>query len=421
LSNPTSSLTVLYSAAHGGFAHETVPLGGGATICNQLVAEWQRTKPFSVRLLDPALLGAGAPKGRDLVRFGERQYAQFCFDFEEAVTREVLRHDPANTVVLSNDISEGPAFQRLHAAGFPIYTIYHVDVVAYVAAIYARSLQRPETMVRWYDRVERSAFRSLMPRLPGLIFRKQRESVEYSRGVILPSAGMSDVLRRCYPALPVERIHVFPWGTEPIAFDSASLQAETTKLRREFYVPEDALVLLTLSRISPEKGQDALLKALLEWERRGELPQRPLYLFLCGDAAFMMGQRYLNQLRALAGGLKRIAVIFPGYVTGLRKHAFLELADLYVFPSKHESYGLTLLEALRAGLPAICLDHHGAREVMREEFGEIVAPEKLLPALRGLLADQALRERKGAAARAYAATQDFSNTAARLADLLRKQ
>jgi glycosyltransferase involved in cell wall biosynthesis len=134
-----------------------------------------------------------------------------------------------------------------------------------------------------------------------------------------------------------------------------------------------------------------------------------------------MGQRYLNQLRALAGGLKRIRVIFPGYVTGLRKHAFLELADLYVFPSKHESYGLTLLEALRAGLPAICLDHHGAREVMREEFGEIVAPEELLPALRGLLADEALRERKGAAARAYATTQNFSNTAARLADLLRKQ
>ncbi len=416
MSNPTTSLTVLYSAAHGGFTQEAVPLGGGATVCNQLVAEWQRTKPFSFRLLGPALLGAGAPNGRALVRFDERQYAQFCFEFEKAVTQEVLRHDPANTVVLSNDISEGPSFQRLHDAGFSIYTIYHVDVVAYVAAIYARSLLSPETMVRWYDRLER-----FLPRLPKLIFRKQRESVEYSRGVILPSSGMREVLQRCYPALPAERIHVLPWGTESVALDSNSLQAETAKLRREFNIAEDALVLLTLSRISPEKGQDALLKALLEWERHGDIPERPLYLFLCGDAAFMMGQRYLNKLRALARGLKRIHVIFPGYVTGLRKHAFFDLADLYVFPSRHESYGLTLLEALRAGLPAICLDHHGAREVMREEFGEIVALRELLPALRRLLADEALRKRKGAAARAYAATQDFSNTAARLADLLRKQ
>ena len=388
-------------------------MGGGATVCNQLVAEWQRTKPFSLRLLGPALLGVSAPTGRDLVRFGERQYAEFCFAFEEAVTQEVLRHDPANTIVLSNDISEGPSFQRLHAAGFSIYTIYHVDVVAYVAAIYARSLLRPETMVRWYDRLER-----FMPRLPGLIFRKQRESVEYSRGVILPSAGMREVLQRCYPALPAERIHVLPWGSEATTFDQAPLQVAEANLRSEFEIPEDALVLLTLSRISPEKGQDALIKALLEWERQGDIPQRPLYLFVCGDAAFMMGRRYFEKLRALASGLKRIHVIFAGYVTGLRKYAFFELADVYVFPSKHESYGLTLLEAMRAGLPSVCLDHHGAREVMREEFGEIVTSHELLPALQRLLADEGLRKRKGAAARAYAETQNFSNTAARLADLL---
>ena len=39
-------------------------------------------------------------------------------------------------------------------------------------------------------------------------------------------------------------------------------------------------------------------------------------------------------------------MVFPGYVTGERKRAFFALADLYVFPSRHESYGLTLLEAL---------------------------------------------------------------------------
>ena len=58
----------------------------------------------------------------------------------------------------------------------------------------------------------------------------------------------------------------------------------------------------------------------------------------------------------LAARLKRTRVVFPGYVTGERKRAFFALADLYVFPSRHESYGLTLLEALAAGLPAVCLD-----------------------------------------------------------------
>jgi hypothetical protein len=72
------------------------------------------------------------------------EYAAFCRRFEAAATAEVLRHDPARTAVLVNDISEGPDFGRLAAAGYPIVTIYHVDVVAYVSAIYARQLVGPQ-------------------------------------------------------------------------------------------------------------------------------------------------------------------------------------------------------------------------------------------------------------------------------------
>ena len=95
------------------------------------------------------------------------------------------------------------------------------------------------------------------------------------------------------------------------------------------------------------------------------------------------------------------------------------MADLYVFPSIHESYGLTLLEALHAGLPAVCLDHHGAREVMRPEFGEMVRGRgELYPAIARLLADDALRRGKAKAAREWAQTQRFSDRAARLARIL---
>jgi len=126
-------VTVLYLAAHG-FAEDALPLGGGAAVCSQLLREWSRTQPFPVQLVSPAILGlqagGNAPSGSDLVRYNERQYAAFCRRFEAASTAEVLRHDPARTVVLVNDISEGPDFGRLAAAGFPMVTIYHVDVVA---------------------------------------------------------------------------------------------------------------------------------------------------------------------------------------------------------------------------------------------------------------------------------------------------
>lgn len=399
---------ILYTAAHGGFSRELVPLGGGAAVCEHLIEEWTRTQPFPVRVITPAILGRGAPTGSDLVRFGERDYSQFCREFERASTEEILRHNPATTCVLVNDVSEGPDFAAIAARGFPIFTIYHVDVVAYVASIYLRGLIQPETTVRWYRRVG-----ALLPEMAKLVWVKQEASILHSRGLIVPSEAMRDVMLRCYPECAPGKIHVLPWGIwdsgDPVPPDS---------LRAEFGIPRDACVLLTLSRISPEKGQDLLIKALLDWENRDDFPNYPLWVFICGDAAFMQGVRFLKKLRRLAARLRRTRVIFPGYVTGERKGAFFALADLYVFPSRHESYGLTLLEALAAGLPAVCLDHYGARTVMRDEFGELVRPPELRPAIARLLSDDERRKRMGEAARRFALQEKFSDRAAQLASLI---
>jgi glycosyltransferase involved in cell wall biosynthesis len=399
---------ILYTAAHGGFAGQSVPLGGGAAVCEQLVREWTSTRPFPFRLITPAILGAAAPSAKDVVQFGERAYANFSRAFERAATEEILRHDPAHVVVLSNDVSEGPDFKILGERGYRIFTIYHVDVVAYVTAIYFRGRVRPETTVRWYRRMG-----GLLPDMAKLVWQKQEASVHHSRGLIVPSEGMREVILRCYPECPPAKIHVLPWGSwQPLE------PADPAPLRREFEIPKDAYVLLALSRISPEKGQDSMLDALLEWEQRADYPKRPLVVFICGDAAFMQGQGFLKKLHAQAARLRRTRVVFPGYVTGERKRAFFALADLYVFPSRHESYGLTLLEALSAGLPAVCLDHHGARSVMKEEFGEIVQPEDLLGAIRRLLSDTEGRTRMGRAASEFARRERFTDRAAQLAALL---
>jgi len=89
-----------------------------------------------------------------------------------------------------------------------------------------------------------------------------------------------------------------------------------------------------------------------------------------------------------------------------------------VFPSRHESYGLTLMEALAAGLPAVCLDTSGSRSVMREEFGVLVPESGLRAAIATLLADEGARQNLGAAARAFAQRERFSDRAAELASLL---
>jgi glycosyltransferase involved in cell wall biosynthesis len=133
----------------------------------------------------------------------------------------------------------------------------------------------------------------------------------------------------------------------------------------------------------------------------------------------MQGRKFLGRVRRLAGRLQRIKVVFPGYVTGLRKQAFFHLANLYLFPSRHESYGLTLMEAMQAGLPAVCLDHGGARELMGSGFAEIVQGEPvagLHRAVQAMLADPVRLRELGVHARQFALARPFSVTARALAD-----
>ena len=388
----------------------------------RLLAEWERTRPFRIKLLSPEILGSGAPSGEHLVSFSEREYAGFCLRFESALTREILRLPPESTAVLANDISEGPNLRVLAERGYPVFTIYHVDVVDYIASIYLHGAISPRNAVRGFEWLERLLPRRTLPAILRLIFEKQRNSVLYSRGIIVPSRRMKEVLLASYRQAEESRIHVLPWGSWPSEVAAQDVESAAGGLRAEFAVPREAFVLLTLSRISPEKGQDTLLEALIEWEREGELPGRPIWLFLCGAPAYMQGSRFLRRLQKLAAKLHRVRVVFPGYVSGVRKHAFFRLAHAYVFPSRHESYGLTLMEALRAGPPAICLDHHGARGIMRPDLGEVVAAGNAKAGLRraigNLLGDEDTRLKMAHAASAYARERDFSESARQLADVL---
>jgi glycosyltransferase involved in cell wall biosynthesis len=419
-------MKLLFTAAHHGFALDRVPLGGGAAVCARLLREWEKTCPFEIEVLGPSILGKDAPQEKDLVRYSEWEYARFCLRFEEALTARILAEDPAAVAVLSNDVSEGPSFRRLGKKGYRIFTIYHVDVVDYIATTYLKKRLRPETLTRFFKAVDSPWLRALLPDIAALIFSKQQDSVEYSRGLIVPSRTMKDVLRKCYPSVDPAQIHVTPWGVQSEEPAENDVESEVKRWRQILNLPGGMPVLLTLSRISPEKRQDRLLEALRWWENRAGYPATGICLLIAGEAAFMQGARFERELRRRAALLRKTKVVFCGFAAGASKAALFRLADLYVFPSEHESYGLTLLEAMRAGLPSVACFSHGAKEVLREERGVLLPPipdrkipEALSRAIARLLGDPAFRRQMGIAAQTFARTQRFEDRAVELADLLR--
>ncbi|MCX7751098.1 MAG: glycosyltransferase family 4 protein, partial [Candidatus Bipolaricaulota bacterium] len=404
--------------------------GGGAAVGNALVRRWAETKPFPFLVLGsgekppgPGIPyrqvawdrgGRGHPAGLSV-----REYARLSREFERGVTgflRDCAREvEPSEVCVLHNDIAEGGNFRAIAAMGYRQAAIFHVDVVDYVSRIYLRDLLPAPDLARLWRGLERGRLSRLLPDVADLALGKQEACARHCELLIVPSRPMAEVLRRAYPWRTEDDVLVLPWGT--IAEPEPPETEEVLRELRCRYDPGGRPVLLTLSRISPEKGQDLLLRALRLWERGGG---EDLLVLICGAAAYMHGGSYLRTLERLARRLRRVEVRFPGYVAGAEKHAFFRLADLYVFPSRHESYGLTLMEALAAGLPVLTTDHRSAADLVRPEFGRVVPaePRALLRGLQELLAEREELPRMGEAARAFARARPFAQAADALADHL---
>jgi glycosyltransferase involved in cell wall biosynthesis len=345
---------VLYSAAHAEFP-DTEPLGGGKAVADYLIREW----PGPLTVLSPARFGLAGK----LADMGMLRYARFCRQFERAATSEILRYDPRQCVVLSNDISEGPDFSALGERGYKVVTIFHVDVVEFFTKFYLRGVVRPETAAKLYR----------WPWLPDvlrLVFQKQRDCVRCSARIVVPSSPMREMIVRCYPGCDGEKIVVLPWGDVSARSESAPYPAA-----------DDEFVIMTLSRLSPEKGIERLLAAL-------PLVTGKVRVWICGAPAYMRGRRYERRLRRMADG----RVEFLGHVTGAEKTALLHRADLFISPSRHESYGLTIAEALAAGCRVISHPHYGASgrvvdcsnpRALAEAIGEMVTAGRTRKNLQG--------------------------------------
>ncbi len=101
-------------------------------------------------------------------------------------------------------------------------------------------------------------------------------------------------------------------------------------------------------------------------------------------------------------------VAFTGYLAGEELAAAYASADLFVFPSRTDTFGNAVLEAMASRLPPVVAREGGPAEQVRHgETGLVVdldRPEALSDALQALLAHDGLRHRLGAAARSHAAT-----------------
>jgi glycosyltransferase involved in cell wall biosynthesis len=207
-----------------------------------------------------------------------------------------------------------------------------------------------------------------------LALKLERLAVRSADLVLVATPSDRDYLSRQH-GLAATKLHVVPNPIDVTRF--APGRPEQRERGRVLYV----------GRLEPQKNVRALIDAFREVDGA--------QLLIVGDGS-------------LRGELEERAKTAPVELAGSLPNAELpqlfRRAQVFVLPSLYEGSPKALLEAMACGLAVVAADSPAVREVVSTNENGILArpdPPGLAGALRVVLADDALRERLGKAARRY--------------------
>jgi glycosyltransferase involved in cell wall biosynthesis len=234
--------------------------------------------------------------------------------------------------------------------------------------------------------------------------RSERVVLRTATGVVVTSEWTRQQILTRY-AIPAHRVHVAQPGVDRVAAPAQPVRGH----------------LICVGVLGRHKGQDLLVEAL------AGLAERDWHCVLAGpldrDPDFV--EQLQTRITCLGYGHR---VRLAGVLTGVALSHAYATADLLVAPSRSETYGMAVTEALAHGLPVIAAAVGGLPEALGctadgTRPGQLVPPgdpAALTAALRDWLDDERHRHRLRAAARQRRSTlrrweqttQDIANALA---------
>jgi phosphatidyl-myo-inositol dimannoside synthase len=236
---------------------------------------------------------------------------------------------------------------------------------------------------------------------------------------VVVSAGQYPAAEAVRSAGALTRIAEIPPGVDCARFVRPN-RAARLAARARFGVPDDAILVVSVSRLVPRKGMDVLIDAA----GRLAASHPALAVVIAGSG------RDADRLERRVAAT-RAPVRLVGRISEEEKIALLGAADIFAMLCRsrwggleQEGFGIVFLEAAAAGVAQVAGASGGAAEaVVDGETGLVVGRPRdagdVASALRRLIEDPLLRDGMGAAARARAeAYFDYDVLAPRLAQAL---
>ncbi len=213
--------------------------------------------------------------------------------------------------------------------------------------------------------------------------------------------------------LAARDISVIPDCIDPARFQAT--RKEASSCRRLFGIGENTLMLLSVGRLDPKKGQWELIQAMHALVEKG----LDIALVLVGARTLNEHQEYEKRLRQYVMSCGLTGRV---HFTGHQDHVapFYRAADVFVLPSHAETFGLVLLEAMLFSLPIIATNRGAVPEIIEDgRSGILIEPQTprfAAEAIERLYHDRALRARLGAAGEARVRARYQADVIARRVD-----
>lgn len=236
----------------------------------------------------------------------------------------------------------------------------------------------------------------------------ERTVMECADGLVVSTETEKDDLVRLYQASG-NKVKVVPAGVDLELF----YPRDKNEAKQKLGIQENR-VILYVGRIEPLKGIDILVEAV-------SLLEDPADTRLVIVGGSLEDDAELGKLKALSERLGiQEKVTFTGSVPQDMLPDFYSAADAFVLPSYYESFGLVALEAMACGTPVVVSRVGGLKTFIKQgETGYLIpwrCPEPFAQRLDMLLANPALKESMGRAARVQALDMSWSGVADRMLD-----
>ena len=177
---------------------------------------------------------------------------------------------------------------------------------------------------------------------------------------------------------------MIPNGVDLALFAQQASSQSIASIREKIGITTNERVIITASRLVEKNGIDLLIRTLRDLKN--------------GQLVVAGVGKLRTKLQALAADIGVAhRVHFIGHVSHRDLPAYLQLADVFVRPSRSEGLGSAFLEAMAAGLPVIATPVGGIPDFLKDRetgiFCAVNNPKDLASKIELVLHDEPLRQR----------------------------